>query len=237
MERRNRDRGERPGASWSTWLLVAVPLAMFYVWLISPMPKPEPEPGPIGTDQDEAELEESPGQNQMAGFILRPDHHPLSFIVDEERLKITTAKYPDSLYARLRLAHSYFFNNKFAEAEELYREIIDQGKADPTVMTRYGACLLVRGEVEEAISILTEQAKGNPSYPEPQIYLAWAYAKRGEEERAKEMLGKLLTREGLPGWVRDKAEELLEQIENPPPEPEAPAGEEEGSTEEQETGG
>ncbi len=218
-------------------MLVGVPLAILYVWLISPLPRPEPELGPIGTEREEVETEEGTDQVQMASFVVKPDHHPLSFIVDEERLKITTSKNPDDLYARLRLAHSYFFGNKFAEAEELYREIIDQGKADPTVMTRYAACLLIRGEVDEAISILTEQVEANPSYPEPEIYLAWALAQRGDQERAKEMLGGLLSDgDDLPGWVREKVEELLEQIENPPTEPEAPAEEEESTPEEPEEG-
>lgn len=225
------NKRERYKASWSTWLLVGVPLAIFYVWLISPLPKPEPEPGPIGIEREEATAEEETDQFQMAGFILKPDHHPLSLIVDEERLKVTTDKHPDALYARLRLAHSYFFNNKFAEAEELYRQIIDQKKADPIVTTRYAACLIVKGELDEAISLLTEQVKANPSYPEPQVYLAWAYAQRGEKERAEKMLMELSARSVLPDWIRDKVEELLELIELPVPETEPPAGDGESPVE------
>jgi len=98
---------------------------------------------------------------------------------------------PDDADVKFELAAAYEQANRHADAEHLFREIVQADPAHALALNYLGYMLAERGErLDEAVSLISRALAiepGNPSYADS---LGWAYFKQGRFDLAAEHLGK-----------------------------------------------
>ena len=98
---------------------------------------------------------------------------------------------PGDADVKFELAAAYEQANRHADAERLFREIVQADPAHALALNYLGYMLAERGErLDEAVSLISRALvidPGNPSYADS---LGWAYFKQGRFDLAVEHLGK-----------------------------------------------
>jgi tetratricopeptide (TPR) repeat protein len=98
---------------------------------------------------------------------------------------------PDDADVKFELAAAYEQANRHADAERLFREIVQADPVHALALNYLGYMLADRGErLDEAVSLISRALAiepGNPSYADS---LGWAYFKQGRFDLAAEHLGK-----------------------------------------------
>lgn len=108
-----------------------------------------------------------------------------------EVLERLARRVPDDLGVKFELAAAYEQANRHADAERLFREIVEADPAHALALNYLGYMLADRGErLDEAVSLISRALAiepGNLSYSDS---LGWAYFKQGRFALAAEHLGK-----------------------------------------------
>ena len=120
--------------------------------------------------------------------------------------KVLTIR-PDNVVALNNLAWLYSLRNN-PKALELAERAYKLASNDSGVQDTYGWVLVEHGQVEKGRRILEQVVKALPGVPEVQYHYAVALLKSGEEEQAREILGRLL-KSGKPFEGRAAVERLL----------------------------
>jgi tetratricopeptide (TPR) repeat protein len=96
-------------------------------------------------------------------FSLFGRHAQLAFAPEPER---TTAATPQSVPAdtRLREALKHHQAGRFAEAEQLYRQVLAVRPDWAEVHVNLGMCLMLRGQLEQALSACQRGLELKPDY-------------------------------------------------------------------------
>ena len=123
------------------------------------------------------------------GQLLRVEGRCEEAIPEFEMVTASNRNSPGALFA---LGECKLLTGAIDEAIPLEEQAIRLGPRDPYVFNRYlviGKVHLLQSRVEEAIVWLERARIGNPGSPWPYLWLASAYALKGEIDRAAAQLG------------------------------------------------
>ena len=81
-------------------------------------------------------------------------------------------------------AQSLFEQKKYDEADEVYRQMLKEDDSDAAAMVGLARNMYEREEYQDAVELLKKSQKLNADYSEPYHYLAKAYDKIGETDKA-----------------------------------------------------
>jgi tetratricopeptide (TPR) repeat protein len=143
-------------------------------------------------------------QEQIAQFeevlAIEPDNYVAHLgmahnLLDEHRVEAALEEYrwchkqlPGDLSAPLGIAACYKHQGKLSEAAQVLRELLEEPLLRDQrghVAGELGKLLRQTGDVQEAISLLTESVDLNPYDPEAEYALAMSLAKVGRREEAE----------------------------------------------------
>jgi adenylate cyclase len=142
------------------------------------------------------------------GQLLRVEGRCDEAIPEFEMVIASNRNSPGALFA---LGECKLLTGSIDEAIPLEEQAIRLGPRDPYVFNRYlviGKVHLLQSRVEEGIVWLEKARIGSPGSPWPYLWLASAYALKGETDRAAAELGearKLLGEGSFPSIVQMKA--------------------------------
>ncbi|MEM8836990.1 MAG: c-type cytochrome biogenesis protein CcmI [Pseudomonadota bacterium] len=145
------------------------------------------------------------------------------------------ARHPNDLQAWLRMAPVYARLNRFAEAEDAYRQILNIGVEDTAVLanvqTNLGQIIARNNNgtvTEEALELFREAQKNDPNDPSSFFFEALALSQQGQREEAITAWQTLIARyeEENPPWLQS-ARDSLEFVKNGPPNAPESAGNDE----------
>ncbi|HEY7986497.1 MAG TPA: tetratricopeptide repeat protein [Methylophilaceae bacterium] len=81
----------------------------------------------------------------------------------------TTFVNPKAVQAQLQQALSFHQHGKFAEAEQLYRALLQQAPKHYEALHFYGVLHCQRGQFETALELISEAVSMNPSFPDAHL--------------------------------------------------------------------
>jgi adenylate cyclase len=142
------------------------------------------------------------------GQLLRVEGRCDEAIPEFEMVIAANRNSPGALFA---LGECKLLTGSIDEAIPLEEQAVRLGPRDPYVFNRYlviGKVHLLQSRIEEAIVWLERARIGNPGSPWPYLWLASAYALKGETDRAAAELGearRLLGAGSFPSIVQMKA--------------------------------
>lgn len=99
---------------------------------------------------------------------------------------------PKSTATRDRIVSLFIDMNKFDEAEQQTKAILQTNKMDPSGRLFDGRVKLARGQVNEAIAVLQPLSREGLSTPEPHHFLGMAYATKGDLPQAVQELNEAI---------------------------------------------
>lgn len=121
-----------------------------------------------------------------------------------ELLERLSAQLPGDADVRFELAAAYEEANRHADAERLFRDIVQADPSHALALNYLGYMLADRGErLDEAVSLISralELDPGNPSYHDS---LGWAYFKQGRFDRAADHLGRAAAQAATSSVIQD----------------------------------
>ena len=155
-------------------------------------------------------LEENPDDMEVRrvyGQVLETKGHTSEAIAEYERLLRSGGEDPVVLN---NLAWHYATLGR-EEAVELARRAHELAPDNGSITDTYGWILFQRGDVEAALPLLEKAAEQSPNNPEIKFHLAAAYARKGNEAKASEVISAALESDE-PFPSRADAEELAKSL-------------------------
>ncbi len=96
----------------------------------------------------------------------------------------TLKKYPNNQEVLIQLAIVHRKAKSYSQSEEIYKQLIQNAPDCIECLNNYAVNLLMSGNAERSIEILTLVQQKKPDYPEPYFNIAVAYEKAGQIKNA-----------------------------------------------------
>ncbi len=142
-------------------------------------------------DQANKEPENFEAQLKAAEFYYQIQRYDgaIEFLTKANKLK------PEDYNVIVHLGNAYFDSSQFGEAEKWYSAALAKNPDDVNVRTDLGLTFMFRAQPDHdrAIKEFTRSLEIDPNHKQTVQNLTVAYTKKGEAEKARELLAKLET--------------------------------------------